>query len=131
MISLVHDIAECIVGDITPSDPVSAKDKHIMEMEAMSALVQQLPTGRLALEFYNGLERYEAQDPGDGEAKIAKDLDKFDMIMQAFEYEEKSKKGRFLQDFFNSTADVFALPQIQAWNLRLRQIRDEKIPNKA
>lgn len=29
--SLVHDLAECLVGDITPSDGVSKEDKHKME----------------------------------------------------------------------------------------------------
>ena len=127
MIALVHDIAECVVGDLTPSDPVSPEEKHQMEMEAMSNLVKQLPTGRLALEFYNGLERYEAQDPGDSEAKLAKDLDKFDMIMQAYEYEERSRKGPFLQDFFDSTVNVFQVPKVKAWSDRLRHIRGAEV----
>jgi len=29
--ALVHDIAECIVGDITPHDGVSKTDKHFRE----------------------------------------------------------------------------------------------------
>ena len=32
-----------------------------------------------------------------------KDLDKFDMIVQAHEYEEMDKKPGFLQQFFDST----------------------------
>ena len=28
---LVHDLAESIVGDITPQDNVSVEDKHMME----------------------------------------------------------------------------------------------------
>ena len=116
IISLVHDIAECIVGDITPSDNVSAEDKHEREMKAMASLVKDLPTGRMALEFFNAFERYEEQDPNDPEAKLTKDLDKFDMIMQAFEYEEKSKKGRFLQDFFDSTRNVLKDDTVNAWD---------------
>ena len=58
IISLVHDIAECIVGDITPSDGVSEEDKHLREMNAMTALVKNLPTGRVSLEFFNAFERY-------------------------------------------------------------------------
>ena len=59
IISLVHDIAECIVGDITPSDGVSEEDKHLREINAMTALVKNLPTGRVSLEFFNAFERHE------------------------------------------------------------------------
>lgn len=34
--SLIHDMAESIVGDITPHCGVSDKDKHIREVEAMN-----------------------------------------------------------------------------------------------
>ena len=40
-IALVHDLAECIVGDITPEkfSGVSKEEKHKMEQEAMEKLV--------------------------------------------------------------------------------------------
>ena len=55
VISLVHDMAECIVGDITPSDPVSAEDKHRMEVEAMESLVNplSLPLANLFKKAFN------------------------------------------------------------------------------
>ena len=35
---------------------------------------------------------------------MTKDLDKYDMILQAFEYEAADRsRGRFLEDFFAST----------------------------
>lgn len=37
------------------------------------------------------------------EAKAVKDLDKFDMILQAFEYEKERNQPNCLQDFFNNT----------------------------
>ena len=33
-------MAECIVGDITPSDNVSKEDKHKMEREAMERIMR-------------------------------------------------------------------------------------------
>ena len=55
VISLVHDMAECIVGDITPSDPVSAEDKHRMEVEAIETLVNplSLPLANLFKKAFN------------------------------------------------------------------------------
>ena len=37
------------------------------------------------------------------EAEFVKDLDKFEMIMQAYEYEQLDKKPKYLQEFFDST----------------------------
>lgn len=36
--SLVHDMAECITGDITPYDKISEDEKHRRESEAMKNL---------------------------------------------------------------------------------------------
>ena len=35
IVSVVHDIAECIVGDIIPSDPITPEEKHKMEFDAI------------------------------------------------------------------------------------------------
>ena len=40
--ALIHDLAECIVGDITPHCGVSADDKHRMEDEAMEEICKLL-----------------------------------------------------------------------------------------
>ena len=47
IVSSVHDIAECIVGDITPHDNVTPEDKHKREMDAMEKLVKNLPGGQV------------------------------------------------------------------------------------
>ena len=49
IVSLVHDMAECIVGDLTPDDPITPAEKHQMETNAMKTLVKNLPTGRMSL----------------------------------------------------------------------------------
>lgn len=36
--SLVHDMAECIVGDITPFDGIPEQEKHRRELNAMNHL---------------------------------------------------------------------------------------------
>ena len=36
IVSVIHDLAECIVGDLIPSDPVSPEEKHKMETEAIT-----------------------------------------------------------------------------------------------
>ena len=36
--ALIHDMAECIVGDITPFDGISSEKKHELEVNAMGYL---------------------------------------------------------------------------------------------
>lgn len=51
--ALVHDVAEAIVGDITPSCGVSKEDKRRMESDAMDEICRTLGEGAPA-----GEERY-------------------------------------------------------------------------
>ena len=37
-LALIHDVAEAIVGDITPNDPVSKEEKNKMESDAMAKI---------------------------------------------------------------------------------------------
>ena len=52
IVSLVHDMAECIVGDLVPDDPITPEEKHKQETAAMKTLVKNLPTGRMSLGMY-------------------------------------------------------------------------------
>lgn len=128
VICLIHDLAECIVGDITPSDPVTPEEKHKLEVDAMEKIVRHL-SPRLSKQFTDAFKRYEAAHPEDKLASLAKDLDKFDMVFQAFEYEDKEKRFGDLEDFFKSTSnpDLFKHPIIQAWDRELRKLRCDKL----
>ena len=94
-IALVHDLAESIVGDITPRDQVPAEVKRQKELEAMQSITALLPDWSNA-EVLALWTEYE--DQSSPESVIVKDLDKFDMILQGFEY-EKSQNLR-LDEFF-------------------------------
>ncbi len=41
--AIVHDLAECIVGDITPFCGVSVEEKHAREEAAITGLCKDLP----------------------------------------------------------------------------------------
>ncbi|KAF8562864.1 hypothetical protein P879_06661 [Paragonimus westermani] len=75
--TIVHDLAECIVGDITPHCNVSKEEKLDRETEYNA---QQTP-----------------------EARLCKDFDKFEMLLQAFEYEQECGAPKKLEEFFSST----------------------------
>ncbi|XP_008311077.1 5'-deoxynucleotidase HDDC2 [Cynoglossus semilaevis] len=108
-LALVHDMAECIVGDIAPADNISKEEKHRREEEAMTHLSGLLPEG-LRQEIYGLWEEYENQSSA--EAKLVKQFDLLEMILQAHEYEELEKKPGGLQEFFDSTNGRFHHPDV-------------------
>jgi putative hydrolase of HD superfamily len=74
----VHDLAEAIVGDITPHDNVSNEDKHAMERKAMEDMAQtMLGSTPESLEILALWEEYEAAETP--EALAVKDIDKFEV----------------------------------------------------
>ncbi|GCB71303.1 5'-deoxynucleotidase HDDC2 isoform X2 [Scyliorhinus torazame] len=108
-LALVHDMAECIVGDIIPADNISKEEKHRREEEAMKHLIGLL-SDDVGKEVLGLWEEYENQSSA--EAKYVKELDRFEMIMQAFEYEQLEQKPGRLQEFYDSTKGNFHHPEI-------------------
>ncbi|CAL8101136.1 unnamed protein product [Calicophoron daubneyi] len=56
---------------------------------------------------------YEAQETM--EARLCKDFDKFEMLLQAFEYEKENNQPKQLEDFFSNTLDCFVTPTVKNW----------------
>ncbi|XP_056284621.1 HD domain-containing protein 2 [Pseudoliparis swirei] len=108
-LALVHDMAECIVGDIAPPDNISKAEKHRREEEAMRHLASLLPQG-LQQEIYGMWEEYETQSSP--EARLVKQFDLLEMILQAHEYEELEGTPGRLQEFFDSTNGRFHHPEV-------------------
>ncbi|KAK9084521.1 hypothetical protein Syun_031537 [Stephania yunnanensis] len=99
--AIVHDIAEAIVGDITPSDGVPKEEKTAVNNRPSITFANCLGwIKRWAQEIHGLWMEYEQSSSL--EAKIVKDFDKVEMILQALEYE--TEQGKNLDDFFQSTA---------------------------
>ncbi|KAJ0989855.1 hypothetical protein J5N97_008211 [Dioscorea zingiberensis] len=109
--AIVHDIAEAIVGDITPSDGVPKLEKSRMEKEALDHMCKLLGGESRAKEIAELWMEYE--ENSSLEAKIVKDFDKVEMILQALEYEKE--QGINLDEFFQSTAGKFQTDVGKAW----------------
>ena len=129
---LVHDLAETRVGDITPYDGVSAEDKHQRETQAMASIAGFLrpEAGKELTALFQEYEEHASP-----EAKLTKDLDLFDMIQQAFEYEKQSQKSGTLvpdlEEFFTHTERI-CNPQVRSWCQQLlleRRATRESQPN--
>lgn len=81
---LIHDLPEVIAGDITPHDGIPPEEKHRMERAAMETLTRDIPDGKAYLDLW---QEYEAQQTP--EARLAHQVDKLEMALQANEYEEQ------------------------------------------
>lgn len=115
LIALAHDIAECITTDIVPGGTIDPDEKRRLEAQAMQRLRAMLEAGgfpRGAALLADSYAMYEAQDTE--EARFVKSLDKFEMLLQAFEYE--NSQGCDLGDFFDSTP-LSKIPHaaVRAW----------------
>ncbi|ESQ46322.1 hypothetical protein EUTSA_v10000291mg [Eutrema salsugineum] len=120
--AIVHDIAEAIVGDITPSCGVSKEEKNRRESEALEHMCKLLGGGERATEVAELWREYEAN--ASPEAKVVKDFDKLEMILQALEYEQD--QGKDLEEFFQSTAGKFQTDIGKAWALEIASRRKKQ-----
>lgn len=79
---LCHDLGESIIGDITPHENnYLAKEK--IEKIAVDKIADECDCNKIKELFY---EYEEKRTP---ESKLANDLDKLDMLIQALDYEKK------------------------------------------
>ncbi|KAH6565416.1 hypothetical protein BASA50_010916 [Batrachochytrium salamandrivorans] len=108
--AVVHDLAEAVVGDLTPHSGISKAEKEKLERAAIVSFVETNGHSKEILEIQALWEEYEAATTK--EALLCKDIDKFEMILQAFEYEKRT--GKKLQEFYDSTKGKFTHPEVIA-----------------
>lgn len=112
-LALVHDLAEARVGDITPHCGVSDGEKHRREEEAMEQLSALLGPAMGGDEMLGLWREYE--EGATEEARLLKDLDKIEMILQAQEYEAEGSHEESLDQFFTSTEGKWRTATGKAW----------------
>ncbi|CAH8612936.1 unnamed protein product [Schistosoma intercalatum] len=118
--AIVHDLAECIVGDITPHCGVSKEEKLSREKDAMKQLCELISEENSAEIMSLWKEYVDQQTP---EAVICKDFDKFEMLLQAYEYEHETLEPGKLESFFESTLGTFSTSLGQKWVKELCLLR--------
>lgn len=116
---LVHDLAESIVGDLTPQDNVSKAEKAQLENLAFEKLCEFIKDNPNSERFKNLVEEYTSHLSL--EAKYVKNLDLFDMYLQAYEYEHLNNVK--LDEFFSSVNTVDFEPNLKKLVDELMEIR--------
>ncbi|KAL3941697.1 MAG: hypothetical protein SGBAC_003977 [Bacillariaceae sp.] len=128
--ALVHDLAEATVGDITPYCGVSDQDKHQMELDAMTKLTTGLLGTAMGAERILSLWK-EYEQGATEEAKLVKDMDKLEMILQALEYEQDGENKKSLDGFFDSTRGKWRTKIGEAWGKEIESRRQKEPQDEA
>src|SRR4051794_20795679 len=97
--ALVHDLAEALVGDITPYDGISADEKRAREEAAMRELASLAADDSLLALW----REYDAASSP--EARFVKELDKLETVLQASEYGSRGDTAPGALDEFWANAD--------------------------
>jgi putative hydrolase of HD superfamily len=114
--ALVHDMAELLVGDITPVDGVLKSEKNRRESTTMDFICKDLlgsvDGGDAGKEIKAAWQEYE--DSETLESHFVHDVDKVELVLQMLEY-EKSHEGRIDLTEFTHVASRIVLPEVREW----------------
>lgn len=128
--ALVHDMAESLVGDITPVDGVEKEEKARREAETMAFLCRGLLGG-----YGDGAQGESMRDifleyeEGETlESKFVHDIDKIELLLQMVEYEKRAegKSNPGDQDLgeFSRVVNNVQLEEMKEW---CREILKERV----
>jgi putative hydrolase of HD superfamily len=124
--ALIHDMAESLVGDITPVDPVSKEEKSRRESETMDYICTNL-LGK----FNGGLNGAEMralwqeyEDSVTKESLFVHDIDKIELLLQMVEYERSSGCEKDLGEF-TWVAQKIQSREVRGWAEQVFRERQE------
>lgn len=125
--ALVHDMAELLVGDITPVDDVPKIEKNRREASTMEFL-----TGTMLSQSSGGFAQgqemkdiwQEYEESTTEESLFVHDVDKIELVLQMIEYERSSQGQLDLHEFLDVLVRV-QMPEMQDWGAELLKERAE------
>ncbi|MEA3288283.1 MAG: HD domain-containing protein [Candidatus Marinimicrobia bacterium] len=121
--AVIHDMAEAIVGDITPQDQIAVSEKFAAESAAFDEIIDSVREGEYFRELWDEFES--GQTP---EAQVVKRLDKLDMLIQAYYYEKKYEVN--LDSFWKNMDDFFKDSESESIYDHIRLNRSQTKGNK-
>jgi putative hydrolases of HD superfamily len=122
--ALIHDMAESLVGDLTPVDGVPKVEKNRREAATMDYICENL-LGKVHGGFAGKDIREIWQEYEDGEtleSQFVHDVDKVELILQMVEYERSHDCALDLSEF-SGVAKRLCLSDMKDW---AQEILDER-----
>lgn len=104
-IALVHDLAESVVGDITPADNVPPAEKSDREEQAMRLITGGLGSGRELYELWCDFEYART-----AEGRLVREIDRLEMAFQALFYEQETQID--LSEFYEYVEERIVDPRL-------------------
>ncbi|KAK1755914.1 hypothetical protein QBC47DRAFT_381626 [Echria macrotheca] len=122
---LIHDMAESLVGDITPVDGVSKPEKSRRETETMDYITTRLlgnvHGGDVGAEMRKIWQEYE--DSKTLESHFVHDIDKMELLLQMVEYEKRAERKLDLGEFSYVKTRI-SLQPVMEWADELMKERE-------
>lgn len=106
--SLLHDLAETIVGDLTPDD-ISLDEKIKLENKAMVNILSNF--NPILEEKYMKIWN-EFQEKKSNEATLVHESDKLEMAFQAINYQKEGYSKEKIKQFIESTKNSISNKQL-------------------
>ena len=103
--ALIHDLPEALIGDITPRDNVSNKVEQ--EIEAMKKLMELSDDFMELKDIWEDLSMNKSK-----ESNIIWQIDKFEMALQAMDYDCKDDPEIY-SEFFLSVENKLSEPKLK------------------
>ena len=123
---LIHDMAELLVGDITPVDGVPKPEKSRREASTMDFLCHNLlgnvhggVTGEGIRAIWQEYEDSETLD-----SHFVHDVDKMELLLQMLDYEKRAE-GQIDLGELAYVAKKMTLPETRAWADELLEEREK------
>lgn len=123
---LIHDMAELLVGDITPVDGVPKTEKNRREAATMDYLTNNLlrgVAGGITGDEIRAIWQ-EYEDSQTLDSHFVHDVDKMELLLQMMEYERNSGGALDLGEFAR-VARKITLPELQKWADELLTEREQ------
>ncbi|RMZ79227.1 hypothetical protein DV737_g3477, partial [Chaetothyriales sp. CBS 132003] len=124
--ALVHDMAEGLVGDLTPVDGVPKAEKSRREAETMDwvadSLLGNVHGGLAGKDIRAAWQEYE--DSKTLESQFVHDVDKIELVLQMVEYERASNCSLDLSEF-SHVIKRLCLAEMKEWAQEILEEREK------
>lgn len=123
---LIHDMAESLVGDITPVDGVEKPEKSRREASTMDYITKSLLGNVYGGQIGDDIKAIwqEYEDSETLESHYVHDIDKVELLLQMVEYEKRGERKVDLGEFAY-VAKKMVLDETKQWAAELLREREQ------
>lgn len=126
--ALIHDLGEVGIGDIKWESGKkvigSRKKKHIDEEKAITQMFADNPNFQEYIQLWQEFNCQETR-----EAKVVKQLDKLEMVIQALEYEREGYPSEWFDEFWENAEKYLKNQELEPFFIFLKNERKGRRAN--